>query len=287
MPASVETAWLAAGGLTGTFGVPTCDPLVLDTVRSVQEFTFVAHVFGGAQDFTLSREIWEASIAGGSLIGLPLGSPQGVGAAGASFVQHERGVVLLVPEASPQPLPQAVFDVWSGLEAAGTSLGPPTAFGFPNGTGNTFPFQNGRITLSNSGVAAASGPVGGDRQRYFQPGDPTQQLTPRQAATFATPIISGALAFARMRADIASTSGGNDFVYILSWHCNVDVELVPGETLRSLLAGRAAAGVQIRAMLWAGDPVPAPPTVVRVVALKFQSLAARQGLRQDEDVAIW
>ena len=53
----------------------------------------------------------------------------------------------------------------------------------------------------------------------------------------------------------------------MSWHCNVDFLLVPADpasSLRSLLTTSAAGGVQIRAMLWAGDPVPAPPTIVFV-----------------------
>jgi hypothetical protein len=266
MPATVQGAWMAAGGLDGTFGQPIGDPLTLDAIRSVQEFTFVAHIFGGPQDFTLPGAMWEASIAGGSMIGTPLGPPQAIGAGGASFVPHERGVVLAVPETAPQPLPQAVFDLWNAREAAGTSLGPPTAFAFPSSTANIFPFLLGSVMLSDAGAASASGPVSANLQRYFQPGDVAQHLTPRLAGTFATPIIGGAAAFAQMRTDIASTTGASDFVYILSWHCNVDFELVPGDptsTLRSLLASRAADGVQVRAMLWAGDLLPAPPTIVK------------------------
>jgi phosphatidylserine/phosphatidylglycerophosphate/cardiolipin synthase-like enzyme len=266
MPASVQAAWTAAGGLNGMFGSPTGDPLELDATQSVQEFTFVAHIFGGLQDVTLLRATWEASIAGGSMIGTPLGPPQAVGIGGASFVPHDRGVVLVTPELSPQPLPQAVFDLWSAREAAGTSLGPPTAFAFPSATGTTFPFLLGSVTLSDAGVASVSGPVGADLQRYFQPGDIDLHLTPRLAATNAKSFIGGAAAFASMRADIANTAGAGDFVYILSWHCNVDLQLIPGDpasTLRSLLADRASNGVQVRAILWAGDPVPAPPTIVK------------------------
>jgi hypothetical protein len=272
MPSSVQTAWTAAGGLDGTFGPPTGDPFELDVTRSVQEFTLVAHVFGGPQDFTLPRAMWEASIAGGSMIGMPLGSPQAIGTGGASFVPHDLGVVLSTPETSPQPLPQAVFDFWSAREAAGTSLGPPAAFAFPSPAGNIFPFLLGSVTLSDAGVASASGPVSADLQRYFQPGDVAQGLTPRLAGTVATPLIGGAAAFAQMRTDIASTTGASDFVYILSWHCNVDLQLVPGDptstppvpgdptsTLHSLLTSCASRGVQVRAMLWAGATLPLLP----------------------------
>jgi phosphatidylserine/phosphatidylglycerophosphate/cardiolipin synthase-like enzyme len=267
MPPPIQAAWTVAGGLEGSFGQPASDPYALDATRSVQEFTFFVHIFGGREDFALPRAVWEASVAGGSMIGTPVGAPVAIGTKGASFVPHDLGVVLATPETSPQPLPEAVFDLWSAREAAGTSLGPPTAFAFPGPAGNTFPFQLGSITLSDAGVASAGGPASPDLRRYFQPGDVAQHLTPRLTGTFATPIIGGRAAFARMRTDIAATSGKNDFIYILSWHCNVDLELVSGDptsTLRAVLASRAGDGVQVRAMLWAGDPVPAPPTIIKI-----------------------
>jgi len=46
MPSSVQAAWVTAGGLSGTFGQPTNDPLILDETRSVQEFASAAFVFG-------------------------------------------------------------------------------------------------------------------------------------------------------------------------------------------------------------------------------------------------
>lgn len=279
MPASVQAAWLAAGGLGGSFGMPIADPLELDANRSVQEFAFVAHVFGGAQDFVLPRDIWEASISGGSMIGLPLDAAQAIGIGGASFVPHDQGVVLAVPEASPQPLPQAVFDAWAAREAVGTSLGAPSGFAFPGAAGTTFPFQFGNITTSDGGVAAVSATVAGDLQRFFQPGDDALHLTPRITGSRATAFIGGEATFAAMRADIASTHGPADFVYILSWHCNLDFPLLSGDpgatppipadptsTLRSLLDRCAFDGVQVRAMLWAGDPVPSPPTILKLLS---------------------
>ncbi|MDH6247767.1 IPT/TIG domain-containing protein [Mycobacterium sp. OTB74] len=269
MPLSVQTAWVAAGGLEGTFGSPTNDPLELDDTRAVQEFTLVAFVFGGAQDFALNRDVWEGSVAGGSMIGLPLGPPQPIGAGGASFVPHDDGVVLATPEAAPQPLPQAVFELWSAQEAAGNSVGPPTAFAFPSTSGTTiFPFLNDGIELNSVGVPSLVELLRNDLQRYFQPGDVSLGLNnPVPARTEAIPLIGGTAAFAAMRDDIASTNGENDFVYILSWHCNVDLPLVAGDptsTLRSLLASCASRKVQVRAMLWAGDPVPPPPTIVLI-----------------------
>jgi phosphatidylserine/phosphatidylglycerophosphate/cardiolipin synthase-like enzyme len=268
MPTAVQQAWLAASGLDGTFGQPTSDPFELDASRSVQEFTFAAQIFGGAEDFTLDRAVWEASIAGGSMIGTPLGAAQTIGAGPASFVPHDRGVVLAVPETGPQPLPQAVFDLWNARDAAGTSLGPPTGFAFPSSAGITFPFLLGSVTLNDAGaagVASAGGIVRADLERYFQPFDIDLHLFGRHISTRATPIIGAAAAFAQMRTDIVGASGIPSFIYILSWHCNIDLPMIPGDptsTLRSLLSSRAALGVQVRAMLWAGDPVPAPPTTL-------------------------
>ena len=268
MPSSVQAAWVAAGGLDGGFGAPTSDPFQLDQSRSVQEFALTAFVFGGAQNFALPLDLWEASVAGGSMIGLPLGPQQATGDGEANFVPHDQGVVLAVPGAAPQPLPQAVFDLWSAQEAAGSSLGPPTGFAFPSASDTTvFPFLNNGIELNSVGVPSLVGLVSDDLQRYFQPEDNSVFLTRPMVGTDAKPIIGGTAAFAAMRDDIASTSGGSDFVYILSWHCNVDLPLVatdPNSTLRKLLGGCASRGVQIRTMLWAGDPIPPPPPILTI-----------------------
>jgi len=217
----------------------------------------------------IPRALWEASIAGGSSIGAITGPPR-IESANVTVVPHERGVVLAVSDMSPQPMPQGVFDAWSAQNAAGHPLGAPTGFAFPTTGGRIFPFQFGSVTLSDAGVASVAGPVGADLNRYFQPKDDVLHLLPHQVGTVAKPPIfggraaSGDDAFAAMRADIASTSGDKDFIYILSWHCNVDLEMVQGDptsTLRSLLSDRASAGVQIRAMFWAGDPVPPPPKI--------------------------
>jgi phosphatidylserine/phosphatidylglycerophosphate/cardiolipin synthase-like enzyme len=267
MPSAALQAWTDAGGLEGEFGVPTGDPFELDASRSAQSFTFVVHLFGDNDAFTLPRALWEGTIAGGSLIGQPLEPPQATGDEGAIFVPHESGVVLAAPDESPQPLPQVVFDLWNARAAAGSPLGAPTAFAFPSDAGQVFSFRSGNITLNNVGVASLTEPVDGTLQRYFQPEDDALFLQRPMRGTVATALIGGAAVLSAMRADIAAANGATDFIYIASWHCNIDLQLVSGDstsTLRSLLASRAAAGVQLRAMLWAGDPVPAPPTIVRL-----------------------
>src|SRR6201999_1770109 len=94
MPSVVQDAWVTAGGLDGDFGATTGDPFSLDDSRSVQQFASAAFIFGGAQNFSLAINLWQASLAGGSMIGLPLGPAQQT-AGGTSFVPHDQGVVLL------------------------------------------------------------------------------------------------------------------------------------------------------------------------------------------------
>jgi hypothetical protein len=214
-------------------------------------------------------------VAGGSLVGLPLGPPQVIDDEGTTVVPHEFGVVLAAADQMPEPLPSAVFDLWSSRLRAGASLGSPTAFAFPTDAGLVFSFQFGSITLNDTGVASLTQTGEASLtetelwQRYFLPEDDAQiQLRP-MIGTIAAPLIGGAAALGAMRADIANASGPDDFIYLLSWHCNIDLELVAGDsssTLRALLS-RAAAGVQVRAMLWAGDPVSSPPTVVQLIGV--------------------
>ena len=150
-------------------------------------------MFGGNQSFALPLDLWGASIAGGSMIGLPLGPPQSFDGGGASFVPHDQGVVLATSGTAPQPLPQAVFDLWSAQDAAGTPLGPPTEFAFPSASGTTiFPFLSGGIGLNNAGIASLVGLVSDDLQRYFQPEDLSLHLLRPMVGTVATPIVGGA-----------------------------------------------------------------------------------------------
>ena len=71
IPAAVLGAWNDAGGIDGSFGQPTQDPVDGDGVRAFQEFALVAYVFGGARDLVLPIRVWEASISGASLVGFP------------------------------------------------------------------------------------------------------------------------------------------------------------------------------------------------------------------------
>ena len=234
-----------------------------NSVPTVRERARKAAVADAATQapFPIPRAMWEASIAGGSMIGAVTGPPVAV-SSDVITVPHGRGVVLAVAGASPQPVPQAVFDAWNAQRIAGSSLGPPTGFAFPVPGGQVFRFQSGSITLSDTAAATVGPPITSDLRRYFQPQDNFLQIMRPETGTTAIPIIGGAGLFKRMLADLAAASGSSDFIYITSWHCNVDFETLPGDpssTLRALLSAKAAAGVQIRALLWAGDPVPGGP----------------------------
>jgi phosphatidylserine/phosphatidylglycerophosphate/cardiolipin synthase-like enzyme len=277
MPTAVVGAWSESDAQAATFGHPTSDPIDIDGTRAAQEFEHLTYLFGGTASYSLPRLVWEASLAGQGMIGAPLGPPQPVGNRIGRFTPHDRGVVLEVQGAPPQPLSQAVFDLWKAQADAGGTLGPPIGFAFPSSTlagGTVYQFAAGTISLDASGVAFLGLPVTADLQRYFLPEDVTQHLLPHQLGVKATPFVGGDAALAAMQADIASARGEDDFIYLLNWYCDVDLELIPGSattTLRAMLSA-AAANVQIRAMFWAGagPPVTAPGT--KPVILTYEAI---------------
>jgi phosphatidylserine/phosphatidylglycerophosphate/cardiolipin synthase-like enzyme len=97
----------------------------------------------------------------------------------------------------------------------------------------------------------------GPLPRYFLPlGNLPFQRTVR--GTTATTFILGESAFKAMLADIKSASGPGDFIYILSWHCEVDMKFDDSDAnsaLKKTLASAAATNVEIRALLWGQTPV--------------------------------
>jgi peptidoglycan hydrolase-like protein with peptidoglycan-binding domain len=152
VPAVVLAVWTTAGGKDGTYGVPINNPYLLDTSRAVQEFSQVAFFFGVPEPFALPQDVWAASQAGQGLIGLPTSAPQPVGTDGTIITPHDHGVVLSVPQAPPQPQPQAVFNAWMARQGTDAKLGPPDGLPFPDPSGTIFPFQLGKLTLSGSGT---------------------------------------------------------------------------------------------------------------------------------------
>jgi phosphatidylserine/phosphatidylglycerophosphate/cardiolipin synthase-like enzyme len=183
------------------------------------------------------------------------------------FAPCDGGGVLATSAGPAVPLPQAVMDLWTAQQGGGAPLGAPAGFAFPSSAdpGSTvFPFALGSIALNGAGTASVGAVVGADLQRYFQPKDDSQKLVTRLTGEDARAFVGADAALAAMRADIASATGGTDFIYLLNWHCNVDLELVPGDptsTLRNMLTAAVAGGVQVRAMFWAGTEPPHPPLV--------------------------
>lgn len=275
-PASFA-AWTEAGGADGTFGTPASDAFeLLDSSRVAQEFAELTWVSLPEGAFTLPLDIWQAGWAGASSIGAPTGAPVPFGEDGTTLTLHDAGAVLTVPGAPPTAIPPEVMEFWSAQALAGNSLGAPTGLGFVVGDQRAFGFALGTIMLDNVGTPSLTGVMNDSLQRFFLPRDEASCLLNPAINTSATAIIGAASAFHAMRADIAATNGAADFVYILSWHCNIDLPFDAGDlgsTLRSLLGACVSRGVQVRAMLWAGEIAPSPPYILRVHpagALAFQ-----------------
>jgi hypothetical protein len=89
----------------------------------------------------------------------------------------------------------------------------------------------------------------------------SQALLPPVSGTKAAAIVGGKDGLAAMVAAIKEAKAKNDFIYMLNWHFDHTMELVPGSapaapppptSLQILLTDAANNGVQIRAMIWSG-----------------------------------
>lgn len=85
----------------------------------------------------------------------------------------------------------------------------------------------------------------------FLPPDPALHLDASTTGTQIEYLLGGAQALPRMLADIRSVAGPGSFVYHSAWNCEVDLA-VANDNLRSALSGAAAAGAQLRLLLWSG-----------------------------------
>jgi phosphatidylserine/phosphatidylglycerophosphate/cardiolipin synthase-like enzyme len=107
-------------------------------------------------------------------------------------------------------------------------------------------------------------------KRWYQTDADTQPL---EEGNHVTPLVNGAEAFASMAAAIETATGGakqvkdiarscdntfcplkgTDYIYLLNWWVDLDLELRPRDkdsTLKVLLMKAVARGVQVRAMFW-------------------------------------
>ena len=97
--------------------------------------------------------------------------------------------------------------------------------------------------------------------RFFLPPQPAFGLLPpavgAQAEGFVNTVARPALT--AMHDAIKAANGAGDFIYMLNWHCDPDLELITGDaesTLRKRLTAAAAANVQVRGMFWGGFALP-------------------------------
>jgi peptidoglycan hydrolase-like protein with peptidoglycan-binding domain len=155
MPEASSKAWKQAGGISGSFGLPTNDPFKLDATRAAQEFEDVVLIFflPPAADipFAIPRWAWEASISGSTLIGFPTGAKADLANGNAQIVPHDSGVVLKVENAIPLPLSTSVFNAWKVHADSGDSLGGPTGSPFLDDQSIVYRFQFGQLVSDLSG----------------------------------------------------------------------------------------------------------------------------------------
>lgn len=97
-------------------------------------------------------------------------------------------------------------------------------------------------------------------------------------------MIDGRETFEEMVSDIRATNGERDYIYLLAWDITDNFALIPRDassTVRRLLAGASARGVQIRAMMWAK---PWPPLQNLAEVQRINALANGAAIRDDETV---
>lgn len=99
-------------------------------------------------------------------------------------------------------------------------------------------------------------PTVADLEAKYFPLDPA--VIPHSQDTEVIAHIDGVAYFAALAAAISATSGTGDVIYIVGWVFDPDTTLLAPETIpappsiKELLATKAAAGVDVRIVLWAG-----------------------------------
>lgn len=85
------------------------------------------------------------------------------------------------------------------------------------------------------------------------------KLFPKAERTQSAFLLDGKQAFAAMLAAIDTAQKPGDYIYILGWMLDIDLELVPGDassTLFNRLSKAAGSGVEVRILIWDN---PSPP----------------------------
>ena len=104
-------------------------------------------------------------------------------------------------------------------------------------------------------VAPQCDPRDPDFARWFDTGKDAQGIAmpPVRKGNEVIALVDGRETFDSMVAAIKTATGGagsGHFIYLLAWILDVDFDVAPGTTMRSLLTKASSDGVEIRALLW-------------------------------------
>lgn len=279
--AAVDT-WLESGALDGPLGRPLGDSADLaDGTATASPFTGGTLVEDRADGtlHTLPPAVGARYLDAPWDLGMPTGeSGPAVGPdSPGTFQAFTGGVAITDPDGAVHLTLRPIFDTWQA--DPGTAL---SGLGWPvgdarkeDGTARQM-FTGGILTLQadgtvNSAAVSSEAEPAPPLLRYLLPADVDRHLsaaTPDNKVDF---FLDGAGAFADMARTIRAATGPHDFVYLLGWYCDIDLELVPGQpwsALRSLLASAThdegdGRGAEVRCILWQAKEK--PPTVGPVV----------------------
>ncbi|GHJ43433.1 hypothetical protein Cs7R123_07750 [Catellatospora sp. TT07R-123] len=265
----IGAAWFEQGGPDSPLEYPTGDTGI-EGDRLAQDFTFGGMAAVGGAVHTLDLALWGRWLqpAGGFDPGWPTSGTTPVAAVDqARFATFEQAVIVAHPETGAQLLQPEIFNGWLGQLAAGNPFGLPVDSGHPTGDGATvFGFTGGQLLRDSAGTVTALAPgevpPPGSPLRFILAPDNARHLGSATPDNTVTAFVGGPDTLRAQALDIAKASGPRDFVYLLNWWCDVDLELIPGtpdSTLRSLLTKASAGtpdsdGAQVCAMFWRPPP---------------------------------
>lgn len=268
VPPALDAAWQQRGGMTGELGAPVGLPFTLPSGRQALDFQ------GGRLIDDPSAAIhvppWALAIVeGGYDLGEPTAEvvPDPLAPAGERL-PLERGIAFADPAGLAYAFPDELLRLWSDALAAGTEVGMPA--GPPEldlaAATLAFPFEGTTLSIG-AGEAApllaevAAAAAAGSHLRFIVPFPSLtprpDQIRPLQINSGAQHFVNGDAAFPAMVADIraAAAAGQTGFVYLANWWLRHDYPLPVGAgstTLGAELVAAAAAGVELRGMVWDG-----------------------------------
>jgi phosphatidylserine/phosphatidylglycerophosphate/cardiolipin synthase-like enzyme/peptidoglycan hydrolase-like protein with peptidoglycan-binding domain len=261
-----DAAWAQEGGPTGALGPPAGLPFTLTSGRDAMDFEggrLIADPAGA-----IAVPAWAVGVAEG---GYDLGEPTAGAVAdplapAGERVPLERGVAFADPDGNVFGFPDELLRLWSNELAAGTDVGMPAGpprIDFAAGT-IAFPFEQTELSIGAGAVAgllADLAAAAGDHLRFIVPFPALiprpDQIRPPQINSGAQHVVNGDAAFPPMIADIraATAAGPAGFIYLSNWWLRHDYPMPVGGSTTQLgpeLAAAAAAGVEVRGIVWDG-----------------------------------